>query len=79
MRNHWQVSKLKLSTRQYVDIDLELAIDPAPPRGSFVHYDFLRLHYIRNKMTHVSLLYVGALTCNVNVNYSTQNYIFMLR
>ena len=60
-------------------IDLELAIDPPPPRGSFVHYDFLKLHYIRNKMTHVSPLYVGALTCNVNVNYTTQNYIFRLR
>ena len=62
------------------EIDLELAIDPPPPpRGSFVHYDFLKLHYIRNKMTHVSPLYVGALTCNVNVNYTTQNYIFRLR
>ena len=61
-------------------VDLELAIDPLPPsRGSFVHYDFLKLHYIRNKMTHVSSLYVGALTCNVNVNYTTQNYIFRLR
>ena len=62
-------------------IDLELAIDPLPPppRGSFVHYDFLKLHYIRNKMTHVSPLYVGALTCDVNVNYTTQNYIFRLR
>ena len=60
-------------------LDLELAIDPLPPRGSFVHYDFLKLHYIRNTMTHVSPLYVGALTCNVNVNYTTQNYIFRLR
>ena len=49
-------------------LDLELAIDPLQPRGSFVHYNFLKLHYIRNKMTHVSPLYVGALTCNVNVN-----------
>ena len=60
-------------------IDLELAIDPPAPRGSFVHYDFLKVHYIRNKMTHVSPLYVGALTCNVNVNYTTQNYILRLR
>ena len=60
----------------YVVIDLELAIDPPPPRGSIVHYDFLNLRYIRNKMTHISPLYVGALTCNVNVNYTTQNYIF---
>ena len=63
-----------------LEVDLELAIDPPPPpRGSFVHYDFLKRHYIRNKMTHVSPLYVGALTCNVNVNYTTQNYIFRLR
>ena len=55
-------------------IDLELAIDPPPPRRSFVHYNFLKLHYIRNKMTHVSPLYVGALTCNVNVSHTTQNY-----
>ena len=65
-------------------LDLELAIDPpppppAPPRGSFVHYNFLKLHYIRNKMTHVSPLYVGALTCDVTVIYTTQNYIFRLR
>ena len=67
------------SFKATVLIDLELAIDPPPPPwGSFVHYDFLKLHYIRNKMTHVSPLYVGALTCNVNVNYTTQNYIFRL-
>ena len=30
-------------------------------------------------MTHVSHLYVWALTCDVNVNYTTQNYIFRLR
>ena len=61
------------------NIDLELAIDPLPPRSSFVHYNFLKLHYIRNKMTHVRPLYVGALKCNVNFNYTTQNYIFRLR
>ena len=27
-------------------LDLELAIDYPPPRGSFVHYNFLKLHYI---------------------------------
>ena len=59
------------AVRNYNLLDLELAIDPLPPRGSFVHYIFLKQHYIRNKMTHVSSLYVGALTCNVNVNYTT--------
>ena len=27
-------------------LDFELAIDHPPPRGSFVHYNFLKLHYI---------------------------------
>ena len=27
-----------------------LAIDPHPPRGNFVHYDFKILHYISHKM-----------------------------
>ena len=35
-----------LSTLQ---IGLELAIDPPPPRGNFVHNDFLKLHYIDTK------------------------------
>ena len=29
-------------------LGLELAIDPLPPGGNFVHYDFLKLHYIRH-------------------------------
>ena len=48
-------------------IGLELAIDPLPPlppRGNFVHYDFLKLHYIRHKIKDVSPLRVAALTCN---------------
>ena len=64
-----------LTTVNY--LDLELAIDPQG--GGFVHYDFLKLHYIKNKLTHVSPLYVGALNCYINVNYITQNYIFRLR
>ena len=45
-------------------VGLELAIDPPPPRGNFVHYDFLKLHYIRHKIKYVSPLRVAALTCN---------------
>ena len=46
-------------------IGLELAIDPPPsPRGNFVHYDFLKPHYIRHKIKDVSPLRVAALTCN---------------
>ena len=45
-------------------LGLELAIDPLPPRGNFVHYVFLKLHYIRHKIKDVSPLRVAALTCN---------------
>ena len=72
-------SAVKSTEFEHYTIDLELAIDPPPPRGSFVHYNFLKLHYMRNKMTHVSPLHIGALTCNVNVNNITQNHIFRLR
>ena len=52
-------------------IDLRLAIDPLPPRGNFVHYDFLKLPYISHKMRHVSPLRVEALSCNNNITYVT--------
>ena len=72
---------------------LELAIDPPPPppRGNFVHYDFLKLHYIRHKVKDVSPMRVAALTCNItlymlppkialnvpdNVSTMTCSYIF---
>ena len=72
-------------------VGLELAIDPLPPRGNFVHYDFLKLHYIRHKIKDVSPLRVAALTCNItlytlppkialnvpdNVSTMTCSYIF---
>ena len=41
-------------------LGLELAIDPLPPRGNFVHYDFLKQHYIRHKIKDVSPLRVAA-------------------
>ena len=52
-------------------IDLRLAIDPPPPEGEFVHYDFLKLQYISHKMRHVSPLIVEALSCNNNITYVT--------
>ena len=52
-------------------IDRELLIDPPPPRGDFVHYDFLKLHYIGCKMTHVGPLAVGVLPCYSHVKYVT--------
>ena len=57
-------------TSAYV-LDLRLAIDPPPPRGNFVHYDFLKLQYISHKMRHVSPLRVEALSCNNNITYVT--------
>ena len=75
-----------------ISLGLELAIDPPPhPRGNFVHYDFLKLHYIRHKIKDVSPLRVAALTCNItlymlppeialnvpdNVSTMTCSYIF---
>ena len=50
-----------------IKVGLELAIDPPPPRGNFVHYDFLKLHYIRHKIKDVSPLRVAALTCNITI------------
>ena len=40
---------------------------PPPPRGIFVHYDFLKLHYIRHKIKDVSPLRVAALTFNITL------------
>ena len=37
-------------------IGLELAIDPPSPRRNFVHYNFLKLHYIKHKIKEVSPL-----------------------
>ena len=52
-------------------VDLRLAIGPLPPRGNFLHYDFLKLQYISHKMRHVSPLRVEALLCNNNIIYVT--------
>ena len=50
----------------------------SPPRGNFVHYNFLKLHYIRNKMTHVSPLAMWAFTCNSHVTNVTLKTIEIL-
>ena len=42
------------------------------PRGNFVHYNFLKLHYIRHKIKYVSPLRVAALTCNIMFYYITK-------
>ena len=48
-------------------IGLELAIDPLPPPPNFVHYDYLKLHYIGHKIKDVSPLRVAMLTCNITL------------
>ena len=53
-------------------LDLSQLKTPLPhPRRNFVHYNFLKLHYMRNKMTHVSRLAMGAFTCNSHVTNVT--------
>ena len=61
--------KWLLSGRSYnsLQIGLELAKDPLPPRGNLVHYNFLKLHYIRHKIKDVSPLRMAALTCNITL------------
>ena len=54
---------------------LTLAIDPLPPRGNFVHYDFQILHYISHKMKYVSPLRVAALAGNIMLHTYPQNNI----
>ena len=82
---------VKAAPHECVIIGIEMAIDPPPPKGNFVHYDFLKLHYIRHKIKDVSPLRVAALTCNItlytlppkialnvpdNVSTMTCSYIF---
>ena len=52
-------------------LDCELLKDPMYPKGHFVHYNFLHLHYRRCKITHVGLLSIVALPCNSHVNHVT--------
>ena len=64
--SHFQLLPMTSPNNPFI-IGLELAIDPPPPRGNFVHYDFLKLHYIRHKIKDVSPLRVAALTCNSTI------------
>ena len=50
-------------------LGLELDIDLPPPRGTFVHYDFLKLHYIIHKMKDYSPLRVAAFKVYHHVIY----------
>ena len=62
MNNYMGKEPIKMINYMGKELGLELAIDP--PRRNFVHYDFLKLHYIRHKIKDVSPLRVAALTCN---------------
>ena len=53
-------------------------IDPLPPRDNFVHCGFLKLHFMRNKMTHVSPLAMGAFVYNSHVTNVTPKTIKIL-
>ena len=55
-------------------LDLELAIDPPPPKGNCAHYDFLIQHYISHKMKYVSPLRVAALACNITLRTVPAKY-----
>ena len=57
------------------DTGIEPAIDPPPPRKNFVHYDFLKLHYIRHKIKDVSPLRVAALSVTLRYIRYPQNSI----
>ena len=59
--------KIKKGFVLLAKLGIELVIEPPPPRGNFVHYNFLKLHYIRHKIKNVSLLRVAALTCNITL------------
>ena len=60
-------SNLNESLMKAIHIGLELAIDPLPPRGNLVHYNFLKRHHIRHKIKDVSPLRMAALTYNITL------------
>ena len=57
--------------------DVKIDLGPAIDLHAFVsyvysiHYDLLKQHYIRNKMTYVSPLAMGAFACNSHVTNVT--------
>ena len=58
----YHINQVYCSFKFVYYLGLELAIDPPPPRGNFVNYNFLKLHYIRHKIKDVSPLRVAALS-----------------
>ena len=52
--------------RVITNIDSNMLIDSPLPLLGYLHYDFLKLHYLIYKMT-----YVSSLICNSHVNYVT--------
>ena len=64
--------------RNCIRVQLELDIEPISPRGNFVDYDFLILHYMSHKMKYVSPLGVAALTCEQNNRYKSRIFMTVL-
>ena len=62
---------MDLSESYSLPIDLWLAKDLPPLRNKCVPYDFLKLQYIRNKMTAISPLAMRASACNSHVTNVT--------
>ena len=75
MQTAWiQIRFLHFEHLCIIHIGLELAIDPLPPappppRGNFVHYDFLKLHYITHKIKDVSPMRVVAVCSHKQYRY----------
>ena len=55
----------------FLYIKLKAGCRPTTAKGSFIHYDFLKLNYIGKKMAHVSSLAIGAFSCNSHVTNVT--------
>ena len=56
-------------------IDLGVAVDHAPPRRDFGHYDSPLLHCICHKMRHISPLKSVTLPCYIKITYATLNLL----
>ena len=69
--NAFSVTSITIFPLAAMYIDRELAIEPLPHKGDFVHYDFLKLQYISHTLRHVSHLRVVVLLCNSNITYVT--------
>ena len=64
---YYKVSNGSNSGRQrplYLEPAIDPPLPPSPHPRNFVHYEFLKLLYIGNKITHISPLAMDAFACN---------------